>query len=150
MTDTNAMTVKTPWHLWVVGVLGLLWNGFGAFDFISTTMRGEAYLRESGFDQPMIDYFNAMPGWMYVPWTLGVWGAVIGTILLLVRRKWAVHAFALSFLGALVSLIYGKFIDAPPAAAGMEMMQWMPFIILAIAAFLLWYAWSMAKKGVLR
>jgi hypothetical protein len=88
---------------------------------------------------------------MYVPWTLGVWGAVIGTILLLVRRKWAVHAFALSFLGALVSLIYGKFIDAPPPPPpGKEMMQWMPFVILAIAAFLLWYAWSMAKKGVLR
>lgn len=151
MTDTNTMTVRTPWHLWVVGVLSLLWNGFGAFDFISTTTRGEAYFRESGFDQPMIDYFNAMPTWMYVPWVLGVWGAVIGTILLLVRRRWAVHAFALSFLGALVSLIYGKFIDAPPPPPpGMEMMQWMPFVILAIAAFLLWYAWSMANKGVLR
>ena len=28
----NSMTVKTPWHLWVVGVLALLWNGFGAYD----------------------------------------------------------------------------------------------------------------------
>lgn len=150
MTDTNTMTVRTPWHLWVVGVLSLLWNGFGAFDFISTTTRGEAYLRQSGFDQPMIDYFNAMPAWMYVPWVLGVWGAVIGSILLLARRRWAVHAFALSFLGAFVSLIYGKFIAPPPGQAGMEIMMWMPFVILAIAAFLLWYAWSMAKKGILR
>ncbi|WP_420471758.1 MULTISPECIES: hypothetical protein [unclassified Brevundimonas] len=151
MNDTNTMTVKTPWHLWVVGVLSLLWNGFGGFDFIQTTTRGEAYMREAGFDQAMIDYYLAMPNWMYVPWVLGVWGAVIGSILLLVRRKWAVHAFGLSFLGALVSLIYGKLIDPPPpAAAGMEMMVWMPFVILAIAAFLLWYAWTMAKKGVLR
>lgn len=151
MNDTNTMTVKTPWHLWVVGVLSLLWNGFGGFDFIQTTTRGEAYMREAGFDQAMIDYYLAMPNWMYVPWVLGVWGAVIGSILLLVRRKWAVHAFCLSFLGALVSLIYGKLIDPPPpAAAGMEMMVWMPFVILAIAAFLLWYAWTMAKKGVLR
>ncbi len=151
MTETNTMTVRTPWHLWLVGVLSLLWNGFGAFDFISTTTRGEAYMREAGFDQPMIDYFNAMPNWMYVPWTLGVWGAVIGSVLLLARRKWAVHAFALSFLGALVSLIYGKFISPPPPPSpGMEMMVWMPFVILLIAAALLWYAWSMAKKGVLR
>ena len=26
--------MKTPWHLWVVGVVSLLWNGFGGYDFI--------------------------------------------------------------------------------------------------------------------
>ena len=27
-------TSKTPWHLWVVAVLALLWNGAGAFDYL--------------------------------------------------------------------------------------------------------------------
>lgn len=151
MSDTNSMTVKTPWHLWLVGVLSLLWNGFGAFDFISTTTRGEAYFRESGFDQAMIDYFNAMPNWMYVPWTLGVWGALIGSVLLLIRNKLAVPAFALSALGAFVSLIYGKFISPPPPPPpAMAAMAWMPFVIMAIALFLLWYSWAMRKARVLR
>jgi hypothetical protein len=26
----------------------------------------------------------------------------------------------------------------------------MPYVIIAVAAFLLWYAWTMEKKGVLR
>ena len=90
-------TVKTPWHLWLVGVLSLLWNGFGAFDFIQTTTRGEAYMRAAGFDDAMVAYYEAMPGWMYVPWTLGVWGAVIGSVMLLLRRRWAVPAFGLSY-----------------------------------------------------
>ncbi|GAA0622154.1 hypothetical protein GCM10009422_17610 [Brevundimonas kwangchunensis] len=146
-----SMTVKTPWHLWVVGVVSLLWNGFGAFDFIQTTTRGEAYMREAGFDQAMIDYFMAMPNWMYGPWILGVWGAVLGSILLLMRNKLAVWAFAASVLGALISLIYGKAINPPPPPpAGMEMMGYMPFVIMVIALFLLWYAWSMKRKGVLR
>lgn len=146
-----SMTVRTPWHIWVVGVISLLWNGFGAFDFIQTTTRGEAYMREAGFDQAMIEYFMAMPNWMYGPWILGVWGAVIGSILLLLRNKLAVWAFAASALGALISLIYGKMIDPPPPPpAGMEMMGYMPFVIMAVAAFLLWYAWTMAKRGVLR
>lgn len=146
-----SMTVRTPWHIWVVGVISLLWNGFGAFDFIQTTTRGEAYMREAGFDQVMIEYFMAMPNWMYGPWILGVWGAVIGSILLLLRNKLAVWAFAASALGALISLIYGKMIDPPPPPpAGMEMMGYMPFVIMAVAAFLLWYAWTMAKRGVLR
>ncbi len=150
MTDTR-MTTATPWHLWVVGVLSLLWNGFGAYDFVMTTTQGEAYMRSAGFDQAMIDYYNAMPAWMYVPWTLGVWGAVIGSILLLIRNRLAVWAFALSLLGAVVSLIYGQLINPPPALpAGLEMMSYMPWVITAVAAFLPWYAWVMAKKGVLR
>lgn len=144
-------TVKTPWHLWLVGVLSLLWNGFGGLDFVQTTTRGEAYMRESGFGDAMIAYYNAMPGWMYVPWTLGVWGGVIGSILLLLRRRWAVHAFGLSLLGAVVSLLHSKAINPPPPAPPeLAAMAWMPFVIVAIALLLVWYAWAMVKRGVLR
>ena len=141
---------KTPWHLWLVGVLSLAWNGFGAFDFVQTTTRGEAYMRESGFDDAMIAYYNAMPNWMYAPWIMGVWGAVLGSILLLARSRWAVHAFVVSLIGAVVSLVYSKMIDPPPLPTDMPQMAVMPLIIVAVAAFLAWYAWAMAKKGVLR
>jgi len=150
MTDI-ARRAPTPWHLWLVGVLSLLWNGFGGYDFIQTTTRGEAYMRESGFGDEMIAYYNAMPSWMYVPWTLGVWGAVIGSLLLLARSRFAVHAFALSLIGAVVSLVYSKMINPPPALPPeLAMMAWMPYVITLIAALLAWYAWAMAKKGVLR
>jgi hypothetical protein len=151
MTETNTLTIKTPWHLWVVGALSLLWSAVGGFDFFSTTTRGEAYFRESGMSQAMIDYFNAMPTWMYVPWTLGVWGAVLGSILLLLRNKLAVPVFALSLLGAVVSLIYQKVIaPPPPPPPALAAMAWMPFVIVVIAVFLAWYAWAMRKRGVLR
>ncbi len=146
----NEMTVRTPWHLWVVGVVSLLWNAFGAFDFVSTITRGEAYLREMNFDQAMIDYFTAMPTWMYVPWTLGVWGAVIGSILLLLRNRFAVWAFALSLVGAVVSLVYGQLMDPPPLTPDMAMMKWMPFVIMLITVLLFVYAFNMRRKGVLR
>lgn len=144
-------TVKTPWHLWLVGVLSLLWNGFGAFDFIQTTTRGDAYMRAAGFDDAMVAYYEAMPGWMYLPWTLGVWGAVIGSVMLLLRRRWAVPAFGLSLVGALISLIYGKLIDPPPPAPPeLAAMSWMPIVILLIAVLLFGYAFNMRKRGVLR
>lgn len=146
----NQMTVRTPWHLWVVGVVSLLWNAFGAFDFVSTITRGEAYLREMNFDQAMIDYFLAMPAWMYGPWTLGVWGAVIGSVLLLLRNRYAVWAFALSLIGAVVSLIYGQLMDPPPLTPDMAMMKWMPFVIMLITVLLFVYAFNMRRKGVLR
>lgn len=145
------MLNKTPWHLWVVGGVSLLWNGFGAYDYLMTNTQGEAYMRASGMTQPMIDYYNSMPTWMYFPWAFGVWGAVLGSILLLMRSRWAMHAFAVSFLGALVSLIYQKFINPPPPLPeALAAMGYMAYVIVVIAAFLLWYAWTMGKKGVLR
>ena len=147
MTD---MTVKTPWHLWAVGVISLLWNGYGGYDFIMTTTQGETYMRAAGMTQPMIDYFNAMPTWMYVPWTLGVWGAVLGSILLLLRNRLAVWAFVASLLGAVASLLFGLVHPMPELPEAMAMMKWMPWVIVIVAAFLAWYARSMSKKGVLR
>lgn len=147
MTD---MTMKTPWHLWVVGGVSLLWNGFGAYDFIMTTTQGEAYMAAAGMTQPMIDYYNAMPVWMYGPWVLGVWGAVAGSILLLMRNRLAFPAFALSLLGAVGSLIYGLMNPMPELPPAMAVMKYMPWVIAAIAAFLAWYAMSMKTKGVLR
>jgi len=143
--------MRTPLHLWLVGVLSLLWSGFGAFDFIQTTTRGEAYMRESGFGDDMIAYFNAMPGWMYAPWAMGVWGAVLGSILLLARSRWALHALLISLVGAVISLLYQKVINPPPPLPPeFAVMAWMPYVITLIAAFLAWYAWTMGKKGVLR
>jgi hypothetical protein len=148
MTDTTK--AATPWHLWAVGGISLLWNGFGGYDFVMSVTQGETWWRASGMTQPMIDYFNAMPNWMYVPWVLGVWGAVAGSILLLLRSRFAVHAFVLSLLGALGNLLYGLVIARMPTLPPeMAMMAYMPWAIVVIAAFLAWYAWTMSKKGVL-
>jgi hypothetical protein len=148
MTDT--MKAATPWHLWAVGGISLLWNAFGGYDFVMSMTQGETWWRASGMTDAMIAYYNAMPAWMYAPWVLGVWGAVAGSILLLLRSRFAVHAFALSLIGALVSLLYGLVIDkAPPPPPEMAAMAYMPYVIVVIAAFLAWYAWTMNKKGVL-
>lgn len=151
MTDTMRMTNSTPWHLWVVGVASLLWNAFGGYDFVMSLTQGETYWRASGMTDAMIAYYNAMPTWMYVPWVLGVWGAVAGSVLLLLRSRFAVHALALSLVGAVTSLLYGAVIEkAPPPPPEMAVMAYMPYVIAVIAAFLAWYAWIMGRKGVLR
>ena len=36
MTDAPATRTSPPWHLWVVGVLSLLWNAFGVHSYNST------------------------------------------------------------------------------------------------------------------
>ncbi|HYD46060.1 MAG TPA: hypothetical protein VEA79_12415, partial [Phenylobacterium sp.] len=80
---------KAPWHLWVVGVVSALWNGFGVYDFICTKTQGEAYLRAGGFTDAQIAYYLSYPPWMTVAWAVGVFGSLIGSLLLLLRSKYA-------------------------------------------------------------
>ena len=144
------MTVKTPWHLWVVGLLGLLWNGFGAYDYIMSHGAGaDDYMSGMGMTEAQLAYMEAMPAWTSAPWALGVWGALLGTVLLLLRLKWAFHAFVASLIGLLISLVYSFGMSDGLAVMG-TMGMVMNGIVLAGCLFFVWYSRMMMKKGVLR
>ena len=93
-----------PWHLWAVGVVSLLWNAFGCFDYTMMQTRNEAYL--AAFTAEQRAYFESFPAWMEAFWALGVWGALAGSIALLFASRHAVMLFALSLLGLLVSTVW--------------------------------------------
>lgn len=139
---------RTPWHLWVVGLIGLPWNGFGVYDYLMTNTQGEAYLRGMGFTDAQVAYLDAFPAWMTAVWAIGVWGALLGTLLLLARRKLAVPVFGVSLAALVISLIYqfGLTNGAEVMGAGAAMSA----VVLAGAVFFLLYSQRMAKRGVLR
>ena len=146
-------STRTPVHLWIVGALSLLWNAFGGYDYTMTRTRGADYLKEMmpGTDpNAMMAYIDAFPMFAQVGWGLGVWGAVTGSILLLMRHRFAVIAFAVSLIGAVLSLGYQ--IVSPPAPAGMSEggMAVVPYVIIALTIAQLLYAQSMRTRGVLR
>ncbi len=138
----------TPVHLWIVGLLALLWNAFGCYDYLMTETGNAAYLANYAPDQ--LAYFNSLPGWLVAPWALGVWGGLIGAVLLLMRSRYAVWTFALSLLGCIAVVAYEMVATTMPASMTEGMMGIMPWIIILVAAFQLWYSWSQEKHGVLR
>lgn len=145
--EIGRMRLRAPLSLWVVGALGLLWNGFAAYDFVMTSTQGEAYWRASGMSEAAIAHYNATPIWLYAPWIMGVWGGVIGSLLLLSRSAWAITAFAVSLVGAVVLAIYSYGLSDAAAALGSAVH--MSLVIVAVAAFLLWFAWAMRRRRVL-
>lgn len=145
--DTSA--ARAPWHLWVVGIVGVLWNGFGAYDYVMTNLQGETYMRSMGVTDAQISYFNAMPAWMMGVWAIGVWGGLLASVLLLLRMKWALHAFVASLAAFVVNLIYTYLLSNGAEVTGQTMML-MNAAILAGCLFFTWYAWTMTKRGVLR
>ncbi len=85
------MDRKIPAHYWVVAGLSLLWNAFGAVDYTLTKMRNPAYL--ANFPPEMMAAIDKFPAWMTIFWALGVWGSLLGSVLLLIRSRLAVTAF---------------------------------------------------------
>jgi hypothetical protein len=137
---------KVPGHLWVVGVLALLWNGMGAFDYLATQFKLEFYMKQ--FTPEQLSYFVGFPAWAVSGWAFGVWGAFVGSIGLLLRKRWSVWAFAVSIVGMVVSSIYtfGLSEGAKIMGTGGAIFTG---IIWVVAVFLLLYARAQAKRGTL-
>jgi hypothetical protein len=144
---TTAEGRGAPIHLWIVGILALLWSAFGCYDYWMTETANAAYLSKMPAD--MISYMNGLPKWTIGMWALGVWGGLLGSILLLARSRFALWAFALSFIGAVFGLGYQMFMTKQPASMTAGGMAVIPWVIILICAFLLWYSWNAEKKGII-
>lgn len=144
---------KTPVSLYLVGAVALLWNGFGAFDYLMTRLRNTDYLAAmmpNVSPDETLAYIDSFPLWAQAGWGLGVWGGLFGAILLLARHRLAVPLFGASLIGALLGLGWQIADDSGPAAMTEGAGAVMPFVIIAVALALFVYARAMRAKGVLR
>ncbi len=145
----TAISSSTPRHLWLVGIVSLLWNAFGAVDYTMTELGNLAYFEAMGMGAEELAFFASLPVWAVAVWAVGVWGSVLGSILLLMRSRHAATAFLLSFVGAAVSFEY-QFSAEKPASLESGLPVIMPVVILILIAAQWYYARRMAAAGVLR
>ena len=148
MAAATTPTTKTPWHLWVIGVVSLLWNAVGALDFTMTQTHNEAYMGQ--FTPEQLEYYYSIPLWVVIPWGIATWGSLAGSVLLLLRKKLAVLV-NLVVLVALAVTFFHNFVlsDGLKVMGGAGALIFTAVIV--IVAVLLWvYARAMARRGVLR
>jgi hypothetical protein len=149
----QAVSARAPAHLWIVGILSLLWNGFGAFDYTMTRMRNTDYLASAmpGVDpNATLAWIDAFPIYAQIGWALGVWLGLLGSVLLLLRSRWAVWSYGLSRGGAVLGLGYQVALAPPRAGAEGAMFTLLPYVIILVALGLFLYARAMERKGLLR
>ena len=142
------MNGRTPAHLWIVGILAVLWNAFGCFDYLMTQTGNADYL--AMFSDAQRAYFESYPTWMEAFWAAGVWGGLLGSLLLLARSRWAVLAFGLSLIGLAGGTTYQYILSSPPAEMSSIFMIVMNIAIWAVCIGLFVYAREMQRKGILR
>jgi hypothetical protein len=146
MTEESTATRSTPWHLWVIGVLALLWNGMGAFDYVMTETQNEGYM--SRFTPEQLDFFYGFPAWIVALWAIAVWGGVVAALLLLLRKRFAVETFLVALVAMVITTIRNYvFADGLAVTGGFALV--FSIIIFVFSVLLYLYARAMRKKGVL-
>lgn len=136
MTDS----VKPPTWFWVVSIIALLWNGMGVFNYLNQAYNKEAMLE--GLEQAQREVFEGIPAWATAAFAIAVFSGIIGSIGLLLRKKWARPLFVISFIAAVAQFIDWLFISNAVEAFGPSSYV-MPVIVVIIGAYLI----SFAKKG---
>ncbi len=143
MSESN----QTPWHLWLVGTIALLWNAMGALDYYMSQTKNEAYM--SMFTPEQLDFFYSFPSWSVALWAIAVWGGLLGCLLLLLRKHLAVQVFLISLVCVFINTIYiygfmngMEFMGDPLSLA-------FSAAIILIAIFLYLYAKKMRARNIL-
>jgi hypothetical protein len=95
-------------------------------------------------------WIDAFPIYAQIGWALGVWLGLLGSVLLLLRSRWAVWSYGLSLVGAVLGLGYQVALAPPLAGAEGAMFTLMPYVIILVALGLFLYARAMERKGLLR
>jgi hypothetical protein len=145
--DQNTANTKAPWHLWVVGLLALPWNGMGAWDYLMTQTQNEAYM--GNFTPEQLDFFYGFPAWLVAFWAIAVWGGVLGAVLLLLRKGLAAPVLLVSFLCMFVTAIRNfGFADGATIMGSTGAI--FSAVIFVFSLFLVFYSRAMKKQGVLR
>ena len=137
---------KAPMHLWIVGVLSLLWNAMGAYDYLMSKTQNAAYM--AAFTPEQLEFFYGFPAWLTAFWALAVWGSLLGSVLLLMRNRYAFPVFAVGFVCMAVTAFHNFVLSN-----GLEIMGTggaiFSAVIFVIAAALVWYSRDLVQKGVL-
>jgi len=102
MTETS---IHPPWWFWSIGVVLLLWGLMGIwFYWIEVTMSDATYVEIYG--KELLDVRHRVPAWSISGYAIGVWGGLLGTICLLLRRRWALPFYIASLIGAILGWVW--------------------------------------------
>lgn len=150
MNDTHvAPAGPAPWHLWLVGLLMLLWNALSCYSYVMTLTQNEAYFRAGGITPEIAAYFAAVPAWYVVAWTIGVWGGLVAAVGLLIRKSWTVWWFAASQLALAVNSV-ATLLDSEALEVLAPVGTILSFATIILGAFVVLYSMAMKRRGILR
>lgn len=135
---------RTPWHLWLVAVLSLLWNLSGA---ITILMAQAGVLPDLSPDEAA--YYAAQPALFVVLTDVALFTSLTAAIALLFRSRAASWLYGLALACILITNIWDLAAGTSRVYANSGALI-VTCIIILLANLQMFYAMAMHRRGVLR
>lgn len=133
---------------WIIGVIALLWNLMGVFNFLGQMMVSEEALVLMSEGERAL--YESSPMWLNVIFAIAVFAGVLGSIGLLMKRKWCIQLFLVSLVAIVIQFGFGVFTTNAVEVLGVFLGIGLPIMVTLYAAFLYYYAKKCAVNGWLR
>lgn len=134
---------RKPTNLfWLISTLALIWNLIGIFNYLTQAFMTDEILASLPQDQQLM--YQEVPAWVTAAFAVAVFSGTIGAVLMLLKKKIATTFFILSFIGIISQMSYGLLINENTDSYG-PMGLLMPFMIISIGGYLIWYSKKAAE-----
>lgn len=143
MSDTDIN--KIHWSFWVISIFMLLWNVMGSMNFFWQMSADAATLATLPETHRAI--IESRPVWATVGFAVGVIIGSFGCLLLLFKKSQAVYLFIVSLLGIIVTMIHTVRVSSMVIEFSFLEIIVMIVLPLVVAAFLIWYAMKVERRG---
>ena len=141
--DEGTARVYPKWF-WVIAGCALIWNLMGFVIFYGETFQQEAVI--AGFEPAQQEWMRSTPRWIYVVFGLSVGTGIVGSVLLLTKKKSCIALFLISFIAVLVQMAYTMLI-----AGGLKVMgpsgAIMPCVVIFLAGLWLGFSIKSSRHG---
>jgi hypothetical protein len=144
MATTVAPAASPSWFR-IVALAAVLWNSFGVFQYLGSVGLFGDPLASLPADQRAAA--EAIPAAVIAAFAIGTVAGLIGSLGLLLRKRWAYPALLVSLAALIVLEGYIVFLSGALEAFGGIAL---PLTIVAVAALLAWLAYHARQRGWLR
>ena len=148
MTTIEDTQNKIPKWFWFLTVIFLLWNIMGVLSFYWHTFITDEALSKLPENERAL--YGDYPLWTTIVFAIAVFGGLIGSLGLLLRRKWAKTFFILSFIAIIPQMIHNVFFTKSVDVYGLIQAITMPIFVVIIGGLLIWFSIFSTKKNWLK
>ncbi|GAA4808422.1 hypothetical protein [Litoribaculum gwangyangense] len=135
---SNQSTTKPPVWFWIISVIALIWNAMGVDQYLGQAYKTERW--KSALTDEQLEIILNFPSWLTAAFAIAVFAGALGSLGLLLRKKWAYSLLVLSLIAVIVQMGY---ILSQGHADNMAM----TISIIVFSLLLVWFSKKSLSKG---